>query len=276
MKLLVGVTLLSKEYVNNKYKLFESLGNINNDCGFIGVDVDFLFVEQSIDTFSNLSFEFPLENAEFIKTNFCSTSNSRNTIIKHAKNNDYDYIVFHDVSILFSKGSILYLLNNTSNNYTPKLKVVFDNSEYINSSGGNKLRKVTPFYDPYIWSYLFNVKGIKNYFDLNLGPGPDNKYKSGEDVLFLYLYFSNINSFFVYESQAKIVSHPKRDKDFSKHLIYAEGQGHLYRKVLRMKLESKIHLCIFMFFLNALRRVFLFKKNSVNILIHRTKGFFYE
>ncbi|EMK6668397.1 hypothetical protein V9J75_001873 [Vibrio fluvialis] len=276
MKLLVGITLLSREYKANKGVLAKSISNISNDCKLLNVPVDFVFVEQSEDVFSERSDEYLYDNMQIVKTNYCSISNARNILIDHAKSNFYDYIIFHDVSIFFPKHSVKFLLENVVHGITPKLKVFFGDVEGDVGGSKDKSRRIIPFYDPYIWSYLIKVKDIHSIFDLDLGPGVDTKYKSGEDVLFLYQYFSAIGSFDVIESGSKKVYHPKRLDDYSKHLLYSKGQGALYRRVFKMRVEPYVYLCIFIFFLNAIRRVVLLKKNSIKILLNRVNGFFYE
>ncbi|HGX6201730.1 TPA: hypothetical protein ACJHM0_003431, partial [Shigella dysenteriae] len=67
-----------------------------------------------------------------------------------------------------------------------------------------------------------------------------------------------------------------REKDFSKHKIYAKGQGRVFKILLKEYFSIRLLMDCILFFGNALVRCIFFRKNSFYILKERCVGFFCE
>ena len=281
MKLLVITPILYSELDENIDSLYRSYNNLRK---IFCDECIFLMIVQS-KTFDGTNWkkdnlELKL-GAEVVITNTLNVSIARNLGIIKSKKENFSHVIFHDCSLFYSLDSCVFLHKYAEGNSIPKVKVSFSNKScYLKKEVllGNQLsyttRNINPIYDPCIGAYIFKVKNLTNLFDESLGPGSDTYYKSGEDVLFLFSYFFYINSFIALESNSLFVKHPPRPLDFSKHLLYAEGQGYLFRNLLFKYTSIRLVKDLFLFFLNGIFRVIMLRKNSLTILKLRFQGFF--
>jgi hypothetical protein len=143
-----------------------------------------------------------------------------------------------------------------------------------------KKKSVNRIINPLLWSYLIRADLLERVrFNEQIGPANFTRIKSGEDVIFFYELININNIKFIYYFNQGYVFHPPRPKDMSKQLLYAEGQGALYRFLFctkKLTKYQKVHL-FFKFILfvgNTFFRVVLFKPKSMTILIKRFNGLF--
>lgn len=267
----VGLCLTVTDFHKYKNQLTESF--LNLDDAFNGNCFFYLVIQG--DKSDLIDYDFGSLNVEVKYESFLGISHARNLCIEKATDLNSQFVLFHDASIYWTKIAAEFIFENR--NVTPKVNICF--SDEIKNSDvyvldGNK-SKVNPIYDTYVWSYLFKLKDIYSLqFNINFGPGQNTVYKSGEDVLFLFDVFNQKKSFNVYKSNRNIVIyHPPRDSDFSKHLLYAKGQGKIFRILVNKYLSLYLLKDIILFFGNAIFRCLLMKKNSIKILLQRVSGF---
>lgn len=268
----VGLCLTVTDWNKYKKKLIESLFNLNKafngDC--------FLYIVIQGDTFDLIDSDFGTINVEVKYESLLGVSSARNLCIQKATDLNSKFILFHDASIYWTKEASEFICKNRD--LTPKVNICFsDEIKELNVySFDGKKSKVNPIYDTYVWSYLFKLKDIYSLqFNINFGPGQNTVYKSGEDALFLFDVFNKKKSYKVYKSNENVVIyHPPRDSDFSKHLLYAKGQGKIFRILLNKHFSLFLLKDVILFFGNAVFRCFLLRKNSFKILIQRVSGFF--
>ncbi|EKO3891875.1 hypothetical protein P0F32_003028 [Vibrio metschnikovii] len=273
MKLLIVVTLLYSDYLKYGGQLNDSVIYFKS---VFGGECDFLFVVQ-FDNYEEIGLFKPIEGSFYYLAKYCNLSRARNYGIKYAQGNKYSHIIFHDCSLSYNFSAINFLKDNANNGLTLKLGLVFDDfnfSELSTFDSSGSIDKVNVIYDTCVGTYLFSVKDINCFFDEKIGPGKETKYKSGEDVLFLTEYFSRTSGILVYYSNFGKVYHPKRPLDNSKELLYAKGQGRLYRYLLLNRFSLRLLFDFSLFVGNAFYKVVALRKNSISILINRFKGLF--
>lgn len=272
--LFVGLCATFSDFHKYKNQLTESFFNL--DHAFNGNCFFYLVIQG--DQFDLIDSDFGNINIEVKYESFLGISNARNLCIEKATDLKLQFVLFHDASIYWTKIAAEFIFKNRD--LTPKVNIYFsDNIKEVYNSDYNmngEGRKVNPIYDAYIWSYLFKLEDVsKLKFNLNFGPGQRTHYKSGEDVLFLFDVFDRRKSYNIYESDKKItIYHPPREKNLSKHLLYAKGQGKIFQILLTRYLSFFILKDIILFFGNAIFRCLLLKKNSFKILLQRVSGFF--
>ncbi|KJF81018.1 hypothetical protein UA31_14075 [Photobacterium angustum] len=236
----------------------------------------FFYIVIQGDNFDNLEPNFGKLNVHVKHESFLGISNARNLCIKKATDVGSEYILFHDASICWTEDSAKFIFRYKDD--MPKVNISFSDKikNYDCPTLTGSERNVNPIYDTYVGSYLFKLEDISGLrFNLDFGPGQNTNFKSGEDVLFLFDAFSIRQSYNVFEAEKKImIYHPPRDSDFSKHLLYAKGQGKMFRILLARFLSLSIVKDIILFFGNAVFRCLLLKKNSLKILLQRVTGFF--
>ncbi|WP_411063144.1 hypothetical protein [Vibrio rotiferianus] len=273
MKLLITVTLLYSDYLKFGGQLNDSVIAFKS---VFGDGCDFLFVVQ-FDNYEDVDLFKPIDGTFFYLVEYCNVSRARNSGIKYAKANKYSHILFHDCSLIYDFSAVNFLKDNLKNNLTLKLRLIFDDfncSDLSTFDSSGSVGKVNVIYDTCVGTYLFSVKDINCFFDEEIGPGKETMYKSGEDVSFLTEYFSKTSGIFVYCSDFGKVYHPRRPLDNSKELLYAKGQGRLYRYLLRNRFSLRLLFDFSLFVGNAFFKVFTLRKNSISIFINRFKGLF--
>ncbi|HIF9066817.1 TPA: hypothetical protein ACX6MF_003307 [Photobacterium damselae] len=270
--LFIGLCTTYSDFYKYQHTLIESFSYL--DASFDG-NCFFYIVIQG-DNFEKLVPKFARLNVHVRYESFLGVSNARNLCIKKALDIGAEYILFHDASICWTKDAANFIFRYKD--VMPKVNVSFSDEikKYDSLDLIGSKRKVNPIYDTYVWSYLFKLKDIYSLqFNINFGPGQNTVYKSGEDALFLFDVFNKKKSYKVYKSNENIVIyHPPRDSDFSKHLLYAKGQGKIFRILLNKYFSLFLLKDVILFFGNAVFRCFLLKKNSFKILIQRVSGFF--
>lgn len=271
--LFVGVCLTKTDWLAHKKALTVSILHIVDAWG--GNALVFVVLQGNKDLKIS-SAELP-DYLHFFETDFMGVSNARNLCLEQAKEFDAEFILFHDASIFWPKKSAEFI---SSNRHTyPKVKVSFSDSVIENYSEKKELhgkrKKVNPIYDAYIWSYLFKVSDVDGvFFNEGFGPGQNTRFKSGEDILFLFDYLQKIKSCYVFEADGCYVFHPKRSLSYDKHLTYASGQGKIFRVLLAKYPSLLLYRDFVLFFGNALMRCLLCKPNAFSIFKQRLIGFF--
>jgi hypothetical protein len=280
VRLLVGVCVTKQDWITNHRSLYASFSNIakqwENKVLFYVV-LQGVSNEEHVDC---LNIDTKL-NIDILKTTFMGVSRARNICIEKAKYVNSEFILFHDASIYWTPPAAEFIAQYRNDTLVTKVKVSFSamteegNATLGQSSSHSIVRKINPFYDAYVWSYLFRVAKLQDIiFDERFGPGQDTRFKSGEDVSFLFDYFSTIKTFSVLEATNAFVCHPPRTADFDKHLIYASGQGKTFKVLMKKYPSWKIYVDLGLFFGNALYRCLLLKPNAFEILRQRLIGFF--
>ena len=273
-KVAIAFCSLYNDWVLHKENIIESFFNINNsfhgECFFILCIQD--FGNNIIDS------NFGLLNYNVIYLAETGISVARNRCIDEANRINCKWIVFHDATIYWPAHSARFLYQQRLSNVTPKLKLRFSEiSDCENYNYESSVKSINPIYDTYIGSMLLNLDIIDSLrFNELHGPGIKTIYKSGEDVLFSYDYFSQKGSFKVCEANELEIYHPPRLNDYEKHKIYARGQGRVFRILLSKYFSLRLVFDSILFFGNAIFRCVLFKKNSFTILSERIVGFFDE
>jgi hypothetical protein len=131
----------------------------------------------------------------------------------------------------------------------------------------------------FLGTYIIRGDLLENVrFNEKIGPADHTRIKSGEDVLFFYNLFNINNIKFIHVFNNSYVFHPPRPKDMSKQLLYAEGQGALYRHLLFSKKLTNLQrigliINFILFIGNSFFRVILCKPKSIAILRKRINGF---
>ncbi|ENO8808613.1 hypothetical protein ACCE85_000559 [Photobacterium damselae] len=265
----IGVCLTYDDYVKNKEVLLKSLNNLKkvfNEKCYIYIVIQ-----------SNCDISLFESGIDYLVIREMNVSNARNLCIEKSSKEGFKYLLFHDATIFWTVNAALFIKEKINQDVLLKVKLKFTDITYNNDKSkftvDGTYKKINPMYNTYVGMYLFEVEKIKNIkFSTEHGPGSNTKYKSGEDVLFLYDYMNLNGDIIVYESNQHFIEHPKRDSDYSKHLYYAYGQGRVFRVLLKSKNNYHIYLDLMFFLGNACVRCFMFKKNSLNILKLRIKG----
>lgn len=280
VRLLVGVCVTRQDWINYHHSLYDSFSNIATHWKN---KVLFYVVLQGVSNdegLPNLDTDATL-NVEICNTTFMGVSRARNICIEKARCINSKFILFHDASIFWTSSAAEFIAHHCYDEIVTKVKVDFSattrekNNPLGQGLSSGTVRKINPFYDAYVWSYLFNVADLQSIsFDERFGPGQETHFKSGEDVSFLFDYFSKVNSFSVFEANGASVLHPPRNADFDKHLTYASGQGKIFSLLVRKYPSWRIFVDLGLFFGNALFRCLLLKPNSFKILKQRFYGFF--
>ena len=272
--LFVGVCLTKTDWLAHKKALTVSIQHIVDAWG--GNALVFVVLQGNKDLKIS-SAELP-DYLHFFETDFMGVSNARNLCLERAKEIGAKFILFHDASIFWPKNSAKFI---SSNRYIyPKVKVSF--SDYSNENVffeqqvlSGQRKKVNPIYDTYIGSYLLKISDVNEIvFNKAFGPGQNTRFKSGEDVLFLFDYLQKIKSRHVFEADDCYVFHPKRSLSYDKHLTYASGQGKIFRELLAKYPSFLLYRDFILFFCNAVMRCLLGKPNALRILKQRLIGFF--
>lgn len=272
--LLVGVCLTKTDWIANKKTLILSFQNIV-DAWQRNVLV--LVVLQGNEDEKISSPDLP-DYLCLFEIDFMGVSNARNLCLKLAKEIGAEFILFHDASIFWPKNSAEFISSNRS--ASPKVKVRFSDLSIEVARRQRQAfygyqKKVNPIYDTYVWSYLLKVSDVARLkFNEEFGPGQNTRFKSGEDVLFLFDYLQEVKCRHVLEADDCYVFHPKRATSYDKHLIYASGQGKIFRVLLAKYPSFLLYRDLILFFCNAIMRCLLGKPNSFRILKHRLIGFF--
>ncbi|WP_336209831.1 hypothetical protein [Enterobacter sp. P82] len=275
IELLIGVAITNKEWELHKFELKSSINNLRSvfgeGCIAYVVIQDESFTEQ-------LFYQTEEEWLYISRIKMLGVSNARNMCIEKSIELKTTFLIFHDATIYWSIQASEFIHKYRFCRETPKVNIIFDSPKIVGveSNGSNDIAvvKADPVYNTYVWSYLLRVDNLKDLrFDTNYGPGVNTRYKSGEDVIFLFDYFSENNLVKVSSDKNVAVYHPPRPTDYSKHLLYAYGQGALFRKLIKKHLSTKIIVDCILFFGNAVFRCVLLKKNSLAILLNRLKGF---
>lgn len=205
-------------------------------------------------------------------------SYARNKCIEEANKFNCKWIIFHDATIFWPQEAVEFIFKHRLSLEPPKIKLRFSDGiakqpqlfEYTK-------RKINPIYDTYVGSILYDLQCIGTLkFNENHGPGNNTTYKSGEDVLFSFDYFTSMKNFEVLESNHLAIYHPPRPTNFEKHRLYARGQGRVFRLLLSKHISFRLVVDSLLFIGNAITRCILFKKNSFSILRDRLAGFFDE
>lgn len=280
VRLLVGVCVTKQDWITYHRSLYDSFSNIAKHWEN---KVLFYVVLQGV---SNDE-DFPkfdtsaAPNVEIFNTTFMGVSRARNICIDKAKHINSEFILFHDASIFWTSSAAEFIAHHCNNELVTKVKVSFSattrerNLPLNQCSSPAAVRKINPFYDAYVWSYLFSVAKLQDIkFDERFGPGHETFFKSGEDVSFLFEYFSKIKTFSVLEASSAFVCHPPRTADFDKHLTYASGQGKIFSLLVRKYPSWRIYIDLGLFFGNAAFRCLLLKTNAFEIFKQRLNGFF--
>lgn len=273
--LFVGVSITKEDWSLYNENLIASLLNIynafNGDCtAFIVLQDKSLHETISVhETYSWIYIQ---------TTNVMGVSNARNLCIETSIKLNSHYLLFHDATIYWPLSTASFMYTYKSSGITPRVSVKFceltaltsDELSYKNTV----LIKTNPMYNTYVGSYLLEVGKIGQLrFDVNFGPGESTKFKSGEDVLFLFKYFRTDNHVIAPNDSSLAVYHPPRPKDYSKHLLYAYGQGALFRELFRSDFNFQLLLDFILFFGNASLRCLILRKNAFKIFWNRLKGF---
>lgn len=278
--LLVGVCVTKQDWITYHQSLYDSFSNIAK-CW--EQKVLFYVVLQGVSSAEDIchsDVEAKL-NVEVFNTVFMGVSRARNMCIEKAKCINSEFILFHDASIYWMSSAAEFIFHHRNDALVAKVKMVFsaatrEENTYLGQSSSISVeRKINPFYDTYVGSYIFRVEKLQNIaFDERFGPGQETRFKSGEDVSFLFDYFSTIQTFCVLEAINDFVFHPPRTADFDKHLTYASGQGKIFSILVRKYPSWRMYIDLGLFFGNAVFRCLLLKPNAFKILKQRLNGFF--
>lgn len=273
IELLVGVCVTQNDWYLYRKTLEESFHNISyywdSKC------LVYIVIQGKDDSDTPEGLISDRRNVLFYATEEMGVSKARNKCIEKAVELDAKYIIFHDASIYWPMESVKFLFENKDLSIPVKVTPQFFlTAEEQQNKEEKKERGVNPIYDTYIWSYLLHVAKLNSLrFDEMIGPGNYTIYKSGEDVLFLFDYFYTAQSFTVLECSTRFVYHPPRPESYEKHLIYAAGQGRLFRVLLNRYPSYALIRDLILFFGNAFVRCFLLKPNAMKILLLRLSGF---
>jgi len=273
-RLAVGFCALYDDWVKYQEQIIKSFNNLKEhwqgECFF------FLAIqgygEHNIDVFDDDA------NIHVYYLSILGISNARNKCIEEANKLECKWIIFHDATIFWPHEAVKFIFEHKLSLVPPKIKLQFSDSitEQPQLFDYTK-RKINPIYDTYVGSILYSIEDIGTLrFNENHGPGENTTYKSGEDVLFAFDYFTLKKNFEVLESDHLVIYHPPRPTNFEKHRLYARGQGRVFRLLLSKYFSFQLAVDTVLFFGNAVIRCMLFKKNSFSILRDRLAGFFDE
>lgn len=265
---------LYKDWVSHKEHIIKSFINLNNafhgECFFIICIQD--FGDNTIDS------KFGLHNYNVIYLTEVGISLARNRCIDEAQSMNCKWIMFHDATIYWPVNAANFIYEKRLSEIPPKVKLKFsDISEDEIDNHKYSIKNINPIYETYIGAMLLNLNVIDSLrFNELHGPGDKTIYKSGEDVLFSFDYFSKKHDFRVCEANKLEIYHPPRLNDFEKHKIYARGQGRVFRVLLTKHFSLQLVFDSILFLEMLFSGVFYLKKNSFTILSERIVGFFDE
>ncbi|MEZ9855722.1 hypothetical protein AB4347_16990 [Vibrio breoganii] len=268
--LFIGVCVTYDDYLSYKDQLESSLSNLSEL--FIG-DVYIYMIIQSRELNVEV-IETLLPNCVEYDSVF-GISRARNKCIEKSVSMQCDYILFHDASIYWTPASVRFI--SEFRDSSPLIDVdMSDDIDFTESRMGFDLKIINPVYFTHVGSYLLKVSDIKNVrFNEEFGPGDLSNFNCGEDTLFLFDLFSKRQSYRACKSSFLSLYHPPRDSDFSKHLYYAKGQGAMFGVLVNKHRSFSTLLDCCLFFGNAIWRLFLMRRNSLQILKFRVFGFLY-
>lgn len=274
--ILVSISCTENYFFKYSHRLSMSMDNIKS---VLNDKVFFLMVLQAKhkpDLSQSFLREYEANSFLLKKVNYLSVSKSRNEGYEYALNNDFSQIIFHDVSLIYTKSYISWVAKQ------PKGHLVAGNwlftvkdDKYTGVAAVSKVISFNCFADTFVCSYVFPVSNVFPKFDERFGPGEFSIFTSGEDFLFLREYFVTFPEQKCFKRFiGGAILHPPRPSDYSKHLSYAFGQGKIHQVfLLQERSIYSLWRCL-LFFGNAFFRIVLLKKNSFEILKLRIKGFF--
>jgi hypothetical protein len=148
----------------------------------------------------------------------------------------------------------------------------------VGVSRAKRVKRVWSATRHYLWTVIVRGDMIREIrFNERIGPGETTVLKAGEDMLYFYeiVKQNRISEFVVYPHG--LVYHPERPADLSKELLYARGQGALYRYLLtELDLpwggRLNVLLMFTLFIGNALYRTAIFRHNGFRVLKERLRG----
>jgi glycosyltransferase involved in cell wall biosynthesis len=273
--LLVQVSVTENDFSTYKASLLISLQNI---LKLVQFKVKILMVYQSKNSEEAIDEFFLSPEVILHRTTLFGVSAARNTGLKYARSEGYDYIIFHDASLSYSE-KFVDLINLT---ISQNMEITKGKMQWVAEADTNRpatlhlsKKKTNPIFDPYIGTYVFRVSALTNMaFNEKMGPGESTLMIAGEDLLFLYQLFEGRIPFIVDYSEQAIVEHPTRPSDNSKQLAYAESQGVLLRWLL-MENRFNLTICIyfFAFFGNSIFGVLAGRTAATKVFSDRVKGF---
>lgn len=280
IELIIGVCVTKTDFDKYRNRLFQSLKNLYSAFKTNCV----VYIVLQSDSACEISEGFYGEEwIKLVNIHYMGISNARNLCIEKAQSISAKYIIFHDASLYWTPSAAEFIFKYKEHPVTPCVNISFEDHVEPHICRGltkhtnvmsSKITKNNPIYNSFVWSYLFRVADINSSrFDLNFGPGDSTIFKSGEDVLFLFEYFSKDKRVIMPRNSGVLISHPPRPGDFSKHLLYAYGQGALFRKLVKEHFNIRLLIDVVLFFGNAIFRCIMLRKNAFPILINRLKGF---
>lgn len=272
------VPCLAPELVTYQQSLAASFENFASE---FGDSVQFVIVRQPVQgavkqapTLFDHCFEIVLIDVEYR-----SVSRARNEGIEFALANGFSHVCFHDVSLVFSKAACRHFhgaYKELDRVFTvvPQFSTRPVDERPHACAGHVEIAGVSPLTNPYVWTYLIPVQMMRFIrFDVRFGPGDNTKYKAGEDLLFLYDVLSEKDISTIHCPHAPVWHRP-RDGSYTKHLLYARGQGRSLRMVIQKHGHVREHVHALLFFANSLLRVLTLRPKSLRILKGRLIGFF--
>lgn len=274
-RLIVQVSITENDFPLYKETLLASLKKILN---LVEVDVRVFVVYQYTNIAKPDEVLFADTRVTLFSTMNFGVSLARNTGLKYARENDADYIVFHDASILFSSNYIKFINLVIAENISVAKGPLYWGGEKNSKDNAAIIltkKKINPIFDTCVCSYIFKLSALNQLaFNELVGPGEKTLMSAGEDVVFLYRLFGGRIPIALDYCDDATVYHPPRPSDNSKHLAYAESQGTLVRwMVCENKLNFAVATYFFAFFGNAIIRFILRKPAADEMLARRWRGF---
>ncbi|WP_318357960.1 hypothetical protein [Enterobacter sp.] len=270
----IALCALYSDWINHKDLIIKSFENIksafHDECIFL------LAIQGAED---NKIEAIPgFDSVEIFYLNALGISLARNRCIEEAIKLDCKWIIFHDATLFWPRSSAKFIYDHRNDRYPPRIKLKFSDAAATEALDFSfEFKELNPIYNFTVGLILFELDKIKAVrFNENHGPGERTVYKSGEDVLFIFDYFSQKNDFYVNEANSLYVFHPPRSEDYLKHRVYAKGQGRVFRILLKQHFSFRLLRDCAFFFGNAVFRCILLRKNSLTILRDRLAGFFDE
>ena len=211
---------------------------------------------------------FPDFESVILQIPISCLSRARNAGINYALENGFEYVLFHDSSIIFGAEFCNFVNMNIADSSLVLTGKLIWNLSSTNSNHNTYQASELPINlirNHYVGSYVLPLSLINDTrFNENIGPGKLTKIKSSEDISFLVNVFSHSKIRTVLFHPAALIFHPPRPSDRSKQVTYATGQGALYRYLMTRKIliyGIGLHFCLF--WINALASILLFKKNPL-------------
>nr|AFH02826.1 glycosyltransferase [Providencia alcalifaciens] len=279
--LFIGVCCTEYDFDKNLRGLAESITSIkkafSNEVFIFGV-----IQKKESSKFSPSSIILKSIFNEYIITHEFGVSCSRNKIIEKAlfykDSFGINSLLFHDSSIRWNDRASNFIFANRKKPVYVKFKYCknHENKAYriALQKKDDRFETINILTNTYVGSYLLDINSIKDIrFNENFGPGEKTEYKSGEDVLFLNAYFNRNGIKKIKTCPSTFLFHPSRPTDYSKHLLYAKGQGRVFRLLLTEHFNYYYLYRFALFLSNGLLRCILCKKNSFTILKERLIGF---